>query len=258
MARCSAEPAPGQDRKLMHRECQRDGIAVADEVLDYITSEMIHRGRDETQAATTTQSRRSSCTDGRMRRALPPTENRTLIPMIISPSRHGRTRRGRSELRQRHRPCESRRAPTTRWRWTASVWLSLNDHRTTVTSGPDRPVDRVEWAGKEATMIGRWRLAWLVSPSTRSAACCAAPPRITLDQPTSEDVAAGVETVAAGAVPEPAVDPCLVMDRCLLDAVRVDSHQCADVELSSRACSWVSAARGWRRQDRRRRAGSTD
>ena len=42
---------PGQDRKLIHQEYQRDGIAVADEVYDYLTSEMIHRDRYETEGA---------------------------------------------------------------------------------------------------------------------------------------------------------------------------------------------------------------
>jgi ureidoglycolate dehydrogenase (NAD+) len=42
---------PGQDRKLIHQEYQRDGIAVPDEVYDYLTSEMIHRDRYKTQTA---------------------------------------------------------------------------------------------------------------------------------------------------------------------------------------------------------------
>jgi len=44
-------PKVGQDRKLVHTEYWRDGVAVADEVYDYLTSDVIHRDRYETQPA---------------------------------------------------------------------------------------------------------------------------------------------------------------------------------------------------------------
>ena len=42
---------PGQDRKLIHQEYQRDGIDVADEVYEYLVSKVIHRHQYETQSA---------------------------------------------------------------------------------------------------------------------------------------------------------------------------------------------------------------
>ena len=42
---------PGQDRKLIHQEYQRDGIDVDDEVYEYLVSEVIHRDQYKTQSA---------------------------------------------------------------------------------------------------------------------------------------------------------------------------------------------------------------